>query len=77
MVYYHFAEKTGVNFHVADLIEVSFKAVHDTRSCFFYFQQALANIPTFAGVKFTGWDMGTAIEAKRRFGDKVRDPPPI
>ena len=34
-------------------------------------QQALANIPTFAGVKFTGWDMGTAIEAKRRFGDKV------
>ena len=22
MVYYHFAEKTGVNFHVADLIEV-------------------------------------------------------
>ena len=37
------------------------------------FQQALVNIPTFAGVKFTGWDMGTAIEAKRRFGDKVRD----
>lgn len=54
MVYYHFAEKTGVNFHAADLIE-----------------QALENIPTFAGVKFTGWDMGTAIEAKRRFGDKV------
>ena len=25
MVYYHYAEKTGVNFHVADLIEVSFK----------------------------------------------------
>ena len=37
------------------------------------FQQALTNIPTFAGVKFTGWDMGTAIEAKRRFGDKARD----
>lgn len=54
MVYYHYAEKTGVNFHCAELIE-----------------QAMANIPTFAGVKFTGWDMGTAIEAKRRFGDKV------
>ena len=25
----------------------------------------------FQDVKFTGWDMGTAIEAKRRFGDKV------
>ena len=72
MVYYHFAEKTGVNFHVADLIEVSFRQSFMIFANML-FQQALANIPTFAGVKFTGWDMGTAIEAKRRFGDKVRD----
>ena len=30
MVYYHYAEKTGVNFHVADLIEVSFQQLFMT-----------------------------------------------
>ena len=51
MLYYHFADKTGVNFSCVKLIE-----------------KAKEMIPTFAGVKFTGWDMGMAIEAKRRFG---------
>lgn len=51
LLYYHFADKTGVNFSCVKLIE-----------------KAKEVIPTFAGVKFTGWDMGMAIEARRRFG---------
>merc|ERR1712123_129932 len=34
-------------------------------------EKAMERIPMFAGVKFTGWDLGTAIEANRQFGDKV------
>ena len=51
LLYYHFADKTGVNFSCVKLIE-----------------KAKEVIPTFAGVKFTGWDMGMAIEARRKFG---------
>ena len=34
-------------------------------------EKALVKVPTFAGVKFTGWDLGTAIEANRQYGNKV------
>ena len=34
-------------------------------------EKAIEKVPTFAGVKFTGWEMGLAIEANRRFGDQV------
>lgn len=66
LVYYHYVDKTGVDVSIFDLIKVKLKHLFKEKRVFF--QNCIEKVPTFAGVKFTGWDLGTVAECLDVFG---------